>query len=150
MMLHVDDHMVSRGHGVFDSCVLCEGSLYMLDQHITRLRLGAEMVGIPMPFSDAAIKRILLDTAAASLKLNGACGAIMLAWLSCAPADWGGQQSCTAADLASAGGGAWQWHEPYPAACTILYPAPHPAAGAPPMHLRRPASFLGHARPRHL
>lgn len=80
MVLHIDDHMVTRGHGVFDTCTLCEGYLYMVDEHITRMRLGCEMVGIPVPWSDAALKRILLDTAAASLKLNGE-----EAVLACAP-----------------------------------------------------------------
>lgn len=43
-----------------------------LDQHLTRLRLGADMVGIPVPWDDASLKRIVLDTAAASLKTMGA------------------------------------------------------------------------------
>lgn len=71
MAIHMDDHMVHRGHGVFDTVLITQGYLYQVDEHIARLNASAEMTGIPMPMSDAEIKRILLDTAAASLKMNG-------------------------------------------------------------------------------
>lgn len=71
MVLHIDDHMVHKGHGVYDVVPLVGGTLYQLDEHVERIAAGAEAVGINLPMSTPAIKRVLLDTAAASLKLNG-------------------------------------------------------------------------------
>jgi hypothetical protein len=72
MVLHADDHMAHAGHGVYDVVAICGGALYQLDEHVARLARGAEAAGVPLPMSAPAIKRVLLDTAAASLKLNGA------------------------------------------------------------------------------
>eukprot|EP00873_Tetraselmis_striata_P010502 jgi/Tetstr1/430766/TSEL_020551.t1 len=46
MMIGMDDHMVHRGHGVFDTCLLANGQLYMLEQHIDRLLASAAKAGI--------------------------------------------------------------------------------------------------------
>jgi hypothetical protein len=72
MVLHIDDHMVHRGHGVYDVVALCGGTLYQLEEHIARFTVAAEAAGIPLPMPTSDIKRVLLDTAAASMKLNGA------------------------------------------------------------------------------
>ena len=37
MLLPMDDHMVHRGHGVFDTATLTHGMLYQLDAHLDRL-----------------------------------------------------------------------------------------------------------------
>src|SRR3989338_5859529 len=50
MVLPLDDHMVHRGHAVFDTAVLAHGNLYQLDQHLQRLLRSAEMAHIPLPF----------------------------------------------------------------------------------------------------
>lgn len=80
MVLHADDHMVHRGHGVYDIVTLVGGTLYQLDEHVDRLVSAAEAVGITLPMSVAAIKRIILDTAAASMKLNGEYPVQHAAW----------------------------------------------------------------------
>jgi 4-amino-4-deoxychorismate lyase len=72
MFIHIDDHMVHRGHGVFEACALVDGHVYELPKHLERLKRSAEAAGIPPPPSDAAVLRIILDTAAASKKLTGA------------------------------------------------------------------------------
>jgi branched-subunit amino acid aminotransferase/4-amino-4-deoxychorismate lyase len=71
MILHMDDHMVHRGHGVHESVHLTDGYLYQLPQHIARLKKSAADAGITMPMTDAQIMRVILDTAAASKKSNG-------------------------------------------------------------------------------
>lgn len=71
MVLPMDDHMVHRGHGVFDTALITDGHLYQLDQHFERFKASAEAVGLALPKSDEAMKRIILDTAAASRKLHG-------------------------------------------------------------------------------
>jgi hypothetical protein len=37
MVLPLDDHMVHRGHAVFDTATLTHGMLYQLDPHVDRL-----------------------------------------------------------------------------------------------------------------
>ncbi|KAI8476228.1 MAG: aminotransferase [Monoraphidium minutum] len=71
MVLHADDHMVTRGHGVYDVVPLVDGYLYQLDRHVGRALAAADAAGVPPSLAPADIKRILLDTAAASIKLNG-------------------------------------------------------------------------------
>ncbi|GLC35535.1 hypothetical protein PLESTB_000197100 [Pleodorina starrii] len=71
MMMPVDDQFVCKGYGLTESVVLRDGHLYMLDEHIARLTTACAQLGLSLPFSEAAVKRIVLDTAAASGKLNG-------------------------------------------------------------------------------
>ena len=42
MQVPLDDHLVHRGHGVFDTCTLSSGRLYRLGIHIDRLLQSAE------------------------------------------------------------------------------------------------------------
>ena len=37
MVLPLDDHMVHRGHAVFDTAMIVNGKLYQLDAHLERL-----------------------------------------------------------------------------------------------------------------
>ncbi|PNW73874.1 hypothetical protein CHLRE_13g576400v5 [Chlamydomonas reinhardtii] len=71
MMLPPDDQLVCKGHGVSEVVVLREGHIYLLDRHIQRLKESCEQVGIALPFEEASLKRILLDVAAASGRVNG-------------------------------------------------------------------------------
>src|SRR6187551_3813257 len=50
MVLPLDDHMVHRGHAVFDTAALTNGMLYQLDPHLDRLIRSAEGARIPLPF----------------------------------------------------------------------------------------------------
>src|SRR3990172_3964703 len=64
MVLPLDDHMVHRGHAVFDTATLAHGMLYQLDQHLERLLRSAAMARIPVPFAPEKLRQIILDTAA--------------------------------------------------------------------------------------
>src|SRR5512142_342663 len=66
MMLPLDDHMVHRGHGVFDTATLTDGKLYQLDRHLDRLLKSAALARIDPPCSRERLRKIILDTAAAS------------------------------------------------------------------------------------
>ena len=50
MVLPLDDHMVHRGHAVFDTATLTHGMLYQLDPHLDRLIKSADGARIPPPF----------------------------------------------------------------------------------------------------
>jgi len=71
MMVHIDDHAVHRGHGVFDTLPMCNGHLYDLDHHLDRLADGCERVRVALPLSREEIRRVVLHTAAASKSMDG-------------------------------------------------------------------------------
>lgn len=71
MLVSIDDAMVNKGDAVCESVSLSEGYLYKLDTRMACFLDSAELAGLPLPFSEERLRRILLDTAAASLKMNG-------------------------------------------------------------------------------
>jgi 4-amino-4-deoxychorismate lyase len=81
MVLPLDDHMVHRGHAVFDTATLTQGMLYQLDPHLDRLLRSAESARIPPPFPREQLRQIILDTAAASRQQEGS----VRYWLSAGP-----------------------------------------------------------------
>jgi 4-amino-4-deoxychorismate lyase len=85
MVLPLDDHMVHRGHAVFDTATLSHGMLYQLDPHLDRLLRSAELARIPLPFSREELRQIILDTAAASRQRE----ASVRYWLSAGPGGFG-------------------------------------------------------------
>ncbi|HEX6438901.1 MAG TPA: aminotransferase class IV [Candidatus Binatia bacterium] len=85
MVLPLDDHMVHRGHGVFDTATLTHGMLYQLDPHLDRLIRSAHGARIPLPFSREELRQIILDTAAASRQRDGS----VRYWLSAGPGGYG-------------------------------------------------------------
>ncbi|KAG0630306.1 hypothetical protein M758_1G168600 [Ceratodon purpureus] len=66
MVIPMDDHMVHRGHGVFDTAIIYNGFLYELDTHLDRLLRSAASSKIKSPFDRATLRHILLQTVAAS------------------------------------------------------------------------------------
>ncbi|MFQ5902098.1 MAG: aminotransferase class IV [Candidatus Binatia bacterium] len=85
MVLPLDDHMVHRGHAVFDTATLANGMLYQLDQHLERFLRSAELARIPLPFPPEQLRQIILDTAAASGRRDGS----VRYWLSPGPGGFG-------------------------------------------------------------
>jgi 4-amino-4-deoxychorismate lyase len=73
MVLPLDDHMVHRGHAVFDTATLTHGMLYQLDPHLDRLIKSAAGARIPLPFSRERLRQIILETAAAGRQSEGPC-----------------------------------------------------------------------------
>ncbi|KAG1659725.1 hypothetical protein FOA52_012265 [Chlamydomonas sp. UWO 241] len=71
MAIHVDDHMVHRGHGVVGCVPLHKGALHQLPQHLQNFKRSAFMAGISPPMSDAAMASVIKDTATASKKSDG-------------------------------------------------------------------------------
>ena len=85
MVLPLDDHMVHRGHSVFDTATLTGGMLYQLDPHLDRLLRSAELARVPLPFPREELRQIVLDTAAASRQREGS----VRYWLSAGPGGFG-------------------------------------------------------------
>ena len=81
MVLPFDDHMVHRGHGIFDTAGLVNGKLYDLEAHLDRFLLSAERSKLRLPASRAEMREIVLKTAAVSGKRDGS----IRYWLSSGP-----------------------------------------------------------------
>ncbi|KAH7682463.1 4-amino-4-deoxychorismate lyase protein [Dioscorea alata] len=84
MVIPMDDHMVHRGHGVFDTAAIMDGHLYELDQHLDRLLRSASMAKIGLPFDRSTIRNILINTVSASKCTRGS----LRYWLSVGPGDF--------------------------------------------------------------
>jgi 4-amino-4-deoxychorismate lyase len=96
MVLPLDDHMVHRGHAVFDTATLTHGMLYQLDPHLDRLISSAEGARIPAPFPRARLREIILATAAASGRRDGS----VRYWLSAGPGGYAlGPAECQASSF---------------------------------------------------
>lgn len=59
---------------MFDTALLVQGQMYQLDAHLARLLASAARASIPLPrgLSVEQLRRTVLETAAASCKLDGA------------------------------------------------------------------------------
>ncbi|XP_010541655.1 PREDICTED: D-amino-acid transaminase, chloroplastic [Tarenaya hassleriana] len=84
MVLPLDDHMVHRGHGVFDTAIIFDGFLYELDQHLERILRSASMAKIDLPFDRETIRRILIQT----VSVSGCRDGSLRYWLSAGPGDF--------------------------------------------------------------
>lgn len=84
MVIPIDDHMVHRGHGVFDTATISDGYLYELDSHLDRLLVSASKAKIDPPFPRETLREILLQMTAASGCKNGS----IKYWLSAGPGDF--------------------------------------------------------------
>ncbi|XP_068666323.1 D-amino-acid transaminase, chloroplastic-like [Aristolochia californica] len=84
MVIPIDDHMVHRGHGVFDTAVLLDGHLYELDTHLDRFLRSASAAKISSPFPRSTLCTILIQLAAASKCKKGS----LRYWLSAGPGDF--------------------------------------------------------------
>jgi len=72
MTIPMDDHVVVRGHAVFDTCTLMKGRAYRLDTHLRRFEKSARAARIPLPYKSInQVREIILDTCAASGSRNG-------------------------------------------------------------------------------
>jgi branched-chain amino acid aminotransferase len=65
MLLPLDDHMVHRGDGVFETVKYTEGRLYQLDPHLERLQRSAAGLFLSPPCSWEEIRELAIAVAAA-------------------------------------------------------------------------------------
>ena len=81
MVLPFDDHMVHRGHGIFDTAGLVNGRIYDLEAHLDRFLGSAERSRLKLAGSRADMRDVIIKTAAASGRRDGA----IRYWLSSGP-----------------------------------------------------------------
>ena len=85
MVIPFDDHMVHRGHAVFDTAAIVNGMMYQLEAHLNRFERSASMARIPLPSPRSRLREIILETAGAS----GQREAAVRYWASVGPGGFG-------------------------------------------------------------
>jgi len=80
MVVPFDDHIVHRGHGIFDTAGLVDGRIYDLDAHLDRFERSAERSKLRLP-PRGQMRDIIIKTTAASQKREGS----IRYWLSSGP-----------------------------------------------------------------
>lgn len=85
MVLPFDDHMVHRGHGVFDTAAIVEGRIYDLEAHLDRFFRSAELSRLALPGTREEMRDIIVRTTAASGQRDGS----IRYWISAGPGSFG-------------------------------------------------------------
>ena len=62
MTLPVDDHLVHRGDGVFETLKCVNGLIYCFNEHLDRLFYSAGMISLTSPYRREEISTIILET----------------------------------------------------------------------------------------
>ena len=81
MVVPVDDHMVHRGDGLFETFKCVDGAVYNLAAHLARLEGGARTVALDLPWSRTDIERIV----GAVLRAGGRRDALVRVFVSRGP-----------------------------------------------------------------
>jgi 4-amino-4-deoxychorismate lyase len=81
MVLPFDDHMVHRGHGIFDTAAIVEGKIYDLDAHLDRFIRSAGYSKLRLPGTRDQMRDIIVQTTAA----GGARDGSIRYWISSGP-----------------------------------------------------------------
>ncbi|HKK32019.1 MAG TPA: aminotransferase class IV [Desulfomicrobiaceae bacterium] len=71
MLLPLDDHLVHRGEGIFESLKFVDGRIYQLDPHLERMQRGAKSLYLSAPCPWDTLREILMDVARASGHRDG-------------------------------------------------------------------------------
>src|SRR5213594_290995 len=71
MVIPFDDHIVHRGHGIFDTAGLVDGKIYDLEAHLDRFLLSANRSKLRLPGPREEMRDIIVKTTAVSGQRNG-------------------------------------------------------------------------------
>ncbi len=66
MLVPMDDHLVHRGDGVFETLKMVNGRIYLAHEHIARLFTSAERIGLKSPWTEAEILTLMRQAARAA------------------------------------------------------------------------------------
>ncbi len=81
MVILFDDHMVHRGHGIFDTAAVVNGKIYDLEAHLDRFIRSAEYSKLRLPATREQMQDIIVRTTAASGSRDGS----IRYWISSGP-----------------------------------------------------------------
>src|SRR3954463_14130785 len=60
MVIPFDDHIVHRGHGIFDTAAIVNGKIYDLEAHLDRFLGSAERSKLKLPAPRAEMRDIVI------------------------------------------------------------------------------------------
>ncbi|PYO00520.1 MAG: hypothetical protein DMD91_10330 [Candidatus Rokuibacteriota bacterium] len=85
MVIPFDDHMVHRGHGIFDTAAIVDGKIYDLEAHLDRFLRSARLSRLTLPCSREEMRDLIVRTTAASGQRDGS----IRYWISAGPGSLG-------------------------------------------------------------
>jgi 4-amino-4-deoxychorismate lyase len=85
MVIPFDDHMVHRGHGIFDTAAIVGGRIYDLEAHLDRFLRSARNSRLTLPHSREEMRDLIVRTTAASGRRDGS----IRYWISAGPGSLG-------------------------------------------------------------
>lgn len=62
MLVPIDDHLVHRGDGVFETLKCVDGGVYLWRAHVQRLLHSAAAIGLAVPWTEAALAEVVTQT----------------------------------------------------------------------------------------
>lgn len=71
MLIPLDDHLIHRGDGVFETVKYIRRKIYQLDAHLERMEKNSRAIFIEPPVSFAEIQDLVMDVARAADKEDG-------------------------------------------------------------------------------
>ncbi len=96
MLVPIDDHMVHRGDGIFETFKCVEGALYNLDGHLSRLERSAADLAFKLPETMTRVREIIAET----IRIAGKRDCAVRLFVSRGPGSFGvNPYDCPAAQL---------------------------------------------------
>lgn len=77
LLVPLDDHIVHRGDGIFESLSLTQGKILEFDAHMARLQRSAETLKIIPPLPWDSLREIIIDVAKVGNASNGSLKVLM-------------------------------------------------------------------------
>lgn len=71
MLVPMDDHLVHRGDGVFETLKCVDGGIYLWREHVDRLLRSAERIGLQVPWSREELADLVGQTVRAGGRRDG-------------------------------------------------------------------------------
>lgn len=71
LYIPLDDHLCHRGDGLFESFNFRDNKIFAFNDHLARLKRGADVLGLKPPHSWERLESLVLETARASGKSHG-------------------------------------------------------------------------------
>jgi 4-amino-4-deoxychorismate lyase len=76
MLIAFDDHMVHRGHAVFDTAGLVDSKIYDLEAHLDRFIASAARAKLALPGTRDQMRKIIMETTIVAGHSDGAACSI--------------------------------------------------------------------------
>ena len=70
MMVPIDDHMVHRGDGIFETFKCVDGAIYNFEEHLKRLQRSAANLDFKLPIDMEQLRRTVIETTRAGGERN--------------------------------------------------------------------------------